>query len=223
MAGLYGIETPQTRANIRKDLKAVFQYNFRHSLRNHACTQRAGYAMGAEPGQVLCSWPKGGEPTLPFIYSGEVWTGIEYQVASHLIAEGMVAEGLTIVKAARSRHDGLTRNPWNEYECGGYYARALASYALLWALSGFRYSGATKTLWLGSKIQTRKFKAFFSAASGFGTISISKGRVIIEMVEGVLAVENLYLTRGGRTRKICLGITAKAGKKTTIRTAQSVR
>ena len=56
-----------------------------------------------------------------------MWTGIEYQVASHLIEEGLVDEGLTIVKGARDRYDGHVRNPWNEYECGNYYARALAS------------------------------------------------------------------------------------------------
>ena len=60
---------------------------------------------------LLCTWPRGGKPTLPFVYSDEVWTGIEYQVASHLIAEGFVKEGLTIVKALRSRYDGRVRNP----------------------------------------------------------------------------------------------------------------
>ena len=39
-------------------------------------------------GSAACSWPKGGRPPLPFPYSDEVWTGIEYQVAAHLIYEG---------------------------------------------------------------------------------------------------------------------------------------
>jgi len=66
--------------------------------------------------------------------------------ASHLIAEGIVEEGLTIVETVRSLYDGHTRNPWNEYERGSYYARVMSSYALLIALSGFRYSAPTRTL-----------------------------------------------------------------------------
>ena len=100
--------------------------------------------MGHEGGLILCTWPNqaephGRKPTLPFIYSDEVWTGIEYQVASHLIAEGMVDEGVRIVKTARARYDGRVRNPFNEYECGHWYARAMSSYALLNSLSGARY------------------------------------------------------------------------------------
>ena len=75
-------------------LQAIFKHNFKTDLSQHANAQRPGYAMGREPGLLLCSWPRGSKPTLPFVYSDEVWTGIEYQVASHLIQEGLVDEGL---------------------------------------------------------------------------------------------------------------------------------
>jgi len=65
-------------------------------------TKRPGYALGNEGGLVLCTWPKGGELSLPFVFSSEVWTGIEYQVASHLIFEGKVKEGLDIVRTCRT-------------------------------------------------------------------------------------------------------------------------
>ena len=44
----------------------------------------------------------------------------------------MIEEGFAIVKAARDRYDGIPRppiqrNPWNEIECGGHYARAMSS------------------------------------------------------------------------------------------------
>ncbi len=100
------------------------------------------------------------KPTLPFVYSDEVWTGIEYQVASHLIQEGFVDEGLTIVKALRSRYDGRTRNPWNEYECGNWYARAMSSFALVGAISGFRYSAVDQTLHFGPKLKVHPFVEF---------------------------------------------------------------
>jgi hypothetical protein len=202
MARIYGIETPLARENVRQTLQAIFQHNFKKDLSLHANAQRPGYAMGHEPGLLLCSWPRGGKPTLPFVYSDEVWTGIEYQVASHLIAEGFVTEGLTIVKALRSRYDGRSRNPWNEYECGNYYARAMASYALLGALSGFHYSAVKRTLWFGPQIAVRPFKTFFSAAPGFGTIEIDSQSLRVRLLEGSLPLEKVVLTDGGRTRTL---------------------
>ncbi len=215
MARTYGIHTPQTRPRIRRNLKAIFQYNFKHDLGSHACTQRPGYALGHEPGLLLCSWPKGGKPTLPFVYSDEVWTGIEYQVASHLIEEGLLEEGLTVVKAARDRYNGRVRNPWNEYECGNYYARALASYALLGALAGFRYSRAKKTLWLGPKLTVDRFKTFFSTATGYGSITLTQKSLTIDMVEGELEVGVLYLR--GKPVKLNRSLFARADKKATVR------
>ena len=208
MARTYGIETPLARNNVRSTLLAIFKHNFKADLSEHANAQRPGYAMGSEPGLLLCSWPRGEKPTLPFVYSDEVWTGIEYQVASHLIQEGFVNEGLTIVKALRSRYDGRTRNPWNEYECGNWYARAMASYSLLGALAGFRYSAVERTLWFGPQLNIRPFEIFFSTAFGFGTIALDDHAMSIRMIEGQLLVEKLVLTVEGQTNSIDWRITA---------------
>ena len=194
MARTYGIETPLAIKNVHSTLQSIFKHNFKTDLSQHANAQRPGYAMGREPGLLLCSWPRGNKPTLPFVYSDEVWTGIEYQVASHLMEEGFVEEGLTIVKALRSRYDGRTRNPWNEYECGNWYARAMASYALLGALSGFRYSAVTRTLSFAPKLKATPFQCFFSAAFGYGTIAIDGRKLSIRIAEGELPVEKLVFT-----------------------------
>jgi uncharacterized protein (DUF608 family) len=209
MARTYGIDTPLAREHVRSSLQAIFKNNFKTDLSEHANAQRPGYALGPEPGLLLCSWPHEDKPTLPFVYSDEVWTGIEYQVASHLIEEGFVEEGLTIVKALRTRYDGRTRNPWNEYECGSWYARAMSSYSLLGALSGFRYSAVERTLWFGPQTDTRPFKSFFSAASGFGTIALDQRSVSIQMIEGELPIEKLALTVGGETRSLEWKVTAR--------------
>ena len=202
MAQAYGIEVPLRLEHVHSSLHSIFENNFKADLAEHANAQRPGYAMGHEPGLLLCTWPKGGRPTLPFVYSDEVWTGIEYQVASHLIAEGFVNEGLTIVKATRSRYDGRVRNPWNEYECGNYYARAMSSYALLGALSGFRYSAVQKTLWFGPQIEARPFKTFFCTASGFGIIQLDHDSLRVQMIEGELPLEKVVLNEGGSTRTL---------------------
>jgi hypothetical protein len=123
-------------------------------------------------------------------------------VASHLIAEGFVKEGLTIVKALRSRFDGRIRNPWNEYECGNYYARAMASYSLLASLAGFRYSAVARTLWFGPCLSLRPFTTFFSTASGFGTITLEKQSLGIRIIEGELRLRKLVLGQGKQTRTL---------------------
>ncbi len=52
---------------------------------------------------------------------------------------GEVEKGLEIVRTCRDRYDGRVRNPFNEYECGHWYARAMSSYAMLQGLTGVRY------------------------------------------------------------------------------------
>lgn len=193
MATEYGVETPMNRNHVRSTLSAIVRHNFRQDLFDHACTQRPGYALGHEPGLLLCSWPRGDKPTLPFVYSDEVWTGIEYQVASHLAHESMVDEALSIVRAVRSRYDGHVRNPFNEYECGSYYARAMASYAVLTALSGFRYSPLDRTLHLWPKISQRPFRCFFATATAFGTVQLNGDGLQIDVIEGKLAVERIVI------------------------------
>jgi uncharacterized protein (DUF608 family) len=212
MAALYGIETPMNRENIRKTLQAIYKNNFRRDLSSHANTQRPGYAMGHEAGLLLCSWPRGGKPTVPFIYSDEVWTGIEYQVASHLILEGFVREGLDIVKGARRRYDGHVRNPYNEYECGSYYARAMASYALLASLSGFRYSAVTKTLSFGPRLNARPFTCFFSTATAFGTVTLDKSHFTVSITEGKLDLKEIRLILSKRFAIIPTKAVARPGR-----------
>jgi uncharacterized protein (DUF608 family) len=223
LAKLCGLQSMQNQENIRKNLKAIFEYNFKPTLWGHANPQRPGYAIGDEPGLLLCTWPRGGKPTLPFVYSDEVWTGIEYQAAAHMISEGLVKEGLTVVKALRSRFDGLARNPWNEYECGNYYARAMASYGLLIALAGFRYAAPEKTLYLQPRLEAaqagkpgKPFEVFFSTATGWGTLTIKDHEVTLRLEEGWLDVDTLSITIGEQSFTAEPRLHAVSGKKATI-------
>jgi len=162
-------------------------------MTDHANPQRPAFAVGTDGGLLLCSWPKGGALTLPFVYSNEVWTGIEYQVASHLMLEGLVEEGLEIVRLCRDRYDGTIRNPFNEYECGHWYARAMSSYGLIQGLTGVRYDAVEKTLYIDSRIGD-DFRSFLSAASGFGTVGLRNGRPFVEMKKGELKVERVVVS-----------------------------
>ena len=217
LAALCGIETPLKQEHVSSGLRSIFAYNFRSSLWDHANLQRPGYALGNEPGLLLCTWPHGGKPTLPFVYSDEVWTGIEYQVAAHLISAGMIDEGLTIVKALRSRYDGQTRNPWNEYECGSYYARAMSSYALLLAFSGFRYSAVEGKLWLKPQIEGSRYRTFFSTASGWGSLTLKLHGLTIAMKAGELVVDHLsILFPNGREIESSPEVIARVGEECVV-------
>jgi len=216
MARLYGIQTPIDPEHLRSTLRAIYKYNFREDLSQHACTQRPGYANGHEAGLLLCTWPRGEKLTLPFPYSDEVWTGIEYQVASHMILEGMTDEALAIVSGVRRRYDGRTRNPFNEYECGNYYARAMASYALLTALSGFRYTAADRTLRFRPKYSASHFRCLFSTDGAYGTISLDNHRVTVNVIEGQLALNRLILSEGDVLREIPWSATIGPGEQQSV-------
>ena len=194
LAHVTGLGHVLPAAHVKSAIEAVFRHNFRSDLSEHHSVQRT-YALGHEAGLVLCSWPRGGRPRIPFVYSDEVWTGIEYQVAAHLVFEGFVDEGLTIVRAVRARHDGTNRNPWNEVECGNHYARSLASWAVLIALTGAQYDAAARSLAFapaaGGDLET-----FFSTGSGWGRATIDDAGVTLSLDFGTLALDSL--TVGGR-------------------------
>lgn len=193
METVCGLEPVLDPEKVISHLKAVYKYNLRHDLSDHANPQRPTYARGTEGGLLLCTWPKGGELSLPFVYSNEVWTGIEYQAASHMILKGMIEEGLDIVRTCRKRYDGRVRNPFNEYECGHWYGRALSSYGLLQALTGVRYDAVENTLYIDSKVG-RNFKSFLSTDTGFGLAGLKNGKPFIEVAYGSIDVDRFNVS-----------------------------
>jgi hypothetical protein len=190
LAEMCGLGAILAQEKVASHLRAVYQHNMRHDLSAHANPQRPGYALGKEGGLLLCTWPHGGALTLPFVYSDEVWTGIEYQVASHLISQGYLAEGLDIVRTARSRYDGRVRNPFDEYECGHWYARALSSYALLSACSGARYDAVEQVLYLTPRVPG-DFRAFLCTDGGFGIVGVRDGEPFLEVKSGIIPVQRI--------------------------------
>ncbi|HEY3282405.1 MAG TPA: GH116 family glycosyl-hydrolase [Armatimonadota bacterium] len=176
---------------VRKAVESIFRHNYLPDFTQHYNCQRV-YAVNDEAGLLLCTWPNGGRPKYPFPYADEVWTGIEYQVAAHLIYEGLLEEGLTIVKSLRDRHDGERRNPWDEFECGHHYARAMASWSLLLALSGYQYSAPEGRLGFAPKLEG-DFRCFFTGAEGWGLYTREANRHQVALRYGTLALRSLVL------------------------------
>ncbi len=189
IAGLGDLLAPE---NVRTALKSVFNENYRPSLRDHFNPCRV-YAYEDEAGLLLCTWPDGtSKPALPAPYAEEVWTGLEYMMASHLIQRGLINEGLTIVQAARARHDGSRRNPWNDIECGSYYVRALSSYALINAFSGLSFDQRS------GEIGFRPARPgdgiyFWSAGRGWGVVELKGSTMTLTVKGGELLISRLRL------------------------------
>lgn len=188
-----GLDAGIDREKVRSHLISVYKYNLRKDLSLHVNPQRTSYAFGKEGGLLLCTWPKGNQPSLPFVYSNEVWTGIEYQVASHLMLLGEIEKGLEIVSALRNRYDGRVRNPYNEYECGHWYARAMASYGLIQGLTGIFFDAVERTMYIDSKIGN-DFSCFFSCETGFGKVGLKNGTPFAEAVFGTIPVKKFVVS-----------------------------
>lgn len=204
LAHLFGLGYLLPEEHVKKAVYSIYKYNFKEDFSQHANPQRT-YVLNDEKGLLLCSWPNGGRPKLPFVYSDEVWTGIEYHVATHLIYEGFIEEGLTIVKAVRDRHDGIRRNPWNEVECGHHYARSMSSWGVLIALSGFEFDMTRNEIKFNPRINQDDFTTFWSTGKAWGTYTQKKN------INGEwdTAVKVLYGDAAGITVHAC-------GKKWTI-------
>jgi hypothetical protein len=103
---------------------------------------------------------------------------------------GKVQEGLEVVRTCRDRYDGRIRNPFDEYECGHWYARALSSYALLQALSGARYDAVDKVLHLEPRM-AGDFRCFLATATGYGTVGVKDGKPFLDVRSGTIEVRDV--------------------------------
>ena len=90
----------------------------------------------------------------------------------------------------RDRYDGRVRNPFNEYECGHWYARAMASYGLIQGLTGVRYDAVERTLHMEPTI-SGDFRSFLSVEKGYGVAGIKDGQPFVEVRSGEIPVDRI--------------------------------
>lgn len=161
---------------VRSALSAVMKYNFVEKIAGIPQRPRR-YVPDDEGGLLMCTWPQGGRPDPFILYADEVWTGIEYSTAGAMVYEGMLDEARKVVRMARSRYDGRLReglnsgpggNPYNELECGKFYARAMSSWSLLIASQGLVLDGPSGLLGFKPHWQPEDHRSFYSAPEGWG-------------------------------------------------------
>jgi len=195
----------------RTALQAVLTHNRRRHFHGHFNPMRS-YALGDDSAVLMASYPRGRRPAKPFPYSTEVMTGFEYCLAIHLLQEGRTRDGLHVVRDIRNRYDGRKRNPFDEAECGHHYARAMASWGLIDAYTGFHYSALTRTLTLSATTHAVQWPWAVGGASG--TIELRPQRktvrITLAVTTGKLPLARLALTGIGeiflsRTKTLAAG------------------
>ncbi|MEH6605979.1 MAG: GH116 family glycosyl hydrolase, partial [Pseudomonadales bacterium] len=195
---------------IRKALSSLWDYNFcpdvgilRDSISNPNAKGRT-YALAGEAGLVMCTWPKGGrkddwEKYWQYGYFNECMTGFEYQAAGHMIWESdeqadLLTKGLAITRAIHDRYHGSKRNPYNEIECSDHYARAMSSYGVFLAASGFEYDGPKKHLGFKPRLTAdNAFKSAFTCSEGWGSFQQNDKNAMLKLHYGRLSIRTLTL------------------------------
>ena len=162
-------------------LARLWTYNFAPdagAFRTNASNPVSGgrvYTDSGEAGLVMCTFPDPANPTpssgVVASYFNETMSGFEHEVASHMIWEGMLLEGLAITRAIHDRYAASKRNPYNEIECGDHYARAMASYGSFIAICGYEHHGPKGYLAFSPKLAPENFKAAFTTAAGWGSFA----------------------------------------------------
>jgi len=193
-----GYVYPQEK--VKTALQSIWKYNWTKDVgpQTRKFIPERYYAHAGEPGLLNCTFPISEHLNEDAVrYRNEVWTGIEYQVATNMIYEGMITEGLSLVKAVHERYQPEKHNPWNEIECGDHYARALASWGVLIALEDYFYDGPEGKLSFSPQIQQKKFSGFFTTAKAWGTINQTR--------TGTNQVNSIHLKYGRlKLRKLSL-------------------
>ncbi|MFA7006678.1 MAG: GH116 family glycosyl hydrolase, partial [Verrucomicrobiia bacterium] len=195
-------------------LRSLWRYNFSPDVGPYREALKPGrwYAMPGEAGLLMCSFPrtdwdyrKAAGKGLEWAagYFNECMNGFEYQVASHMVWEGMLTEGLAITRVLHDRYHPSRRNPWNEVECGDHYARSMASYGVFLAACGFEYHGPHGHIGFAPRLTPEDFRAPFTTAEGWGTfqqkLDSERQAAEIAVKHGKLRLKSLSLPAGKKS------------------------
>ena len=198
MAQICGLGWLADSVHVKKTMESIWKYNYIKSFDDQFNNMRT-YGLGNESGLVLTSYPnQARKPAIPLSYCNEAWTGLEYTAATEMIYTGMTEQAIKTVSNVRNRYDGWKRNPFNEEECGNHYARAMASWATVIALSDFHFSSVDNLF----SITSRPGNYFWSNGYSWGNAEIraeghEKLKLIISVHFGSLKVQTIEAKGAG--------------------------
>ena len=200
LAHVCGLGYLTDEANVKRTLSSIMRFNFKENMYGHFNHMRS-YVLNDESALLMATYPRGNRPARPFPYYNEVMTGFEYSAAIGMLYEGDIDNGLCCIAAIRDRYDGLKRNPFDEAECGHHYARAMASWAAILALSGFGYSAVTGTIRFAAPQEP--VRHFWSTGYAWGSCALNPNaggcHVDFRVLGGEVRINEFALTGLGET------------------------
>jgi len=128
--------------------------------------------------------------------------------------------GMKVLRAISVRQNGFARSPWNHPECGHHYARAMSSWGILTALSGFGFDMTKGELSFAPTIQKENFQTFWAAGDSWGlfrqTQKGNKVNVALSLLSGKARIRTLLLPHSSKRP-------LSSGKGTNIETGARTR
>ena len=163
---------------IRTALKNILKHNYRdwQGLRN-------------------CQWPQDKffhhiDKNTWVDQANTCWTGVELEFASFLIYEGLIDEGLMVIKNVddRYRKNGMY---FDHQEYGGHYFRPMSAWAIINAILGLSINNGTYIF--APKLDKDNYKLFFAVPECYGHF-IREGNIFkIEIASGELDINKLEI------------------------------
>ena len=208
LAEVAGLGPLVSTEHTQKTLDALYRFNYKRTLIDHENVERT-FALNDEAAMVICDYADAPRPHIPFPYFAEVMTGFEHSTAALMMYSGKIAEGVQCIGNIRARYDGEKRNPWDEAECGHHYARAMASWTSVVALSGFAYDGIRGAVTAVPPLPHMKFHCFWATGTGWGTFTYARssrgGRLFtLRVLNGTLPQRSCEISSGRAVRSVRL-------------------
>ena len=201
LAHVCGLGYLLDESKVKRTLDSIMRFNFKENMYGHFNHMRS-YVLNDESALLMATYPRGERPARPFPYYNEVMTGFEYTAAVGMLYEGDIENGLRCIAAIRDRYDGRKRNPFDEAECGHHYARAMASWAAILALSGFGYSAVDGRIRFAASDEPRRH--FWSTGYAWGSCALRPNGagcdVEFKVLHGEVSFGEFALTGLGATR-----------------------
>jgi hypothetical protein len=178
---LIGLGHALPRARVVAALQAILRYNYQPDV---------GLNNATYPPTAVKRLP-----TFNNVQAIGVFSGIEYLLASMLLDFGLPADALNIVRTIDDRYRRNGRI-WNHLECGDHYYRAMSSWALLPAASGFKLDLPRRLLHVQPTVTTTPFRAPWFASCAWGVLEQRPDHLLLECRGGHLPLAQLVTSCG---------------------------